>query len=118
MHKFLGIIPLLTALLAANAAQAHAALHHANPAAGSTVATAPREVTLSFTDKLEAAFSSIEVTGPAGARVDEGKAEVSGSTMRIGLKAAGPGSYRVRWRALSVDTHSNHGSFTFQVDGR
>ena len=118
MHRFLGIISLLTALLAANAAQAHAALHHAEPAVGSIVATAPREVTLSFTDKLEPAFSTIEVTGPAGARVEEGKAQVSGSTMRIGLKVAGPGAYRVRWHALSVDTHSSQGSFTFQVGGQ
>ena len=117
MAKLLGVISLLTALLAANAAQAHAALDHASPAAGSTVAAAPHEVTLSFTDKLEPAFSTIEVTGPGGARVDEGKAQVSGNTMRIGLKTGGPGTYRVHWHALSVDTHSSQGSFTFQVGG-
>ena len=97
---------------------AHAELRRANPAAGSTVDTVaamPPEVTLSFTDKIEPAFSMIEVTGPNGARVDAGKAQVSGNTMRIGLKAGGPGTYRVRWRALSVDTHSSQGSFTFQV---
>jgi len=117
MRKFLGVVSLLTALLAANAALAHAKLDHASPAAGSTVATAPPEVTLSFTDKLEPAFSTIEITGPGGARADQGKAQVSGNTMRIELKAAGPGSYRVHWRALSVDTHSSQGSFTFQVGG-
>jgi methionine-rich copper-binding protein CopC len=37
--------------------------------------------------------------------------------MRIGVKALGPGSYRVRWRALSVDTHTTEGSFTFHVGG-
>ena len=101
---------------------AHAELRRSTPAAGSTVKTVaalPREVALTFTDKLEPAFSTIEVTGPNGARVDEGKAQVGGNTMRIGLKAAGPGTYRVRWRALSVDTHSSQGSFTFQVgDGQ
>ena len=117
MHRVLGVVSLLIALFAANAAQAHAALDHANPSAGGTVATAPHEVTLSFTDKLEPAFSTIEVTGPGGARVDEGKAQVNGNTMRIGLKAGGPGTYRVHWRALSVDTHSSQGSFTFQVGG-
>ena len=117
MPKLLGAISLLIALFSASAVMAHAALHHAEPAVGSTVETAPREVTLSFTDKLEPAFSTIEVTGPAGARVEEGKAQVSGSTMRIGLRAAGPGTYRVRWHALSVDTHSSQGSFTFQVGG-
>jgi len=117
MSKFFGVLSLLAALLAVNAAQAHAMLDHADPRVGSTVATAPREVTLTFTQKLEPAFSTVTVTGPNGARVDQGKAQVSGETMRVGLKAAGPGTYRVRWRALSVDTHSTQGSFTFKVGG-
>lgn len=115
MAKFLGAISLLTALLAANGALAHAFLDHASPLVGSTVATAPHELTLTFTQSLEPAYSTVTITGPNGARVDEGKAQVSGNTMRIGLKAAGPGTYRVRWHALSVDTHSTQGSFTFTV---
>jgi methionine-rich copper-binding protein CopC len=117
MRKFLGITSLLAALLAANAAQAHAMLDHADPRVGSTVASAPHEVTLTFTQSLEPAFSTVTVTGPNGARVDAGKAQVSGTTMRVGIKAGGPGTYRVRWHALSVDTHSTQGSFTFQVGG-
>ena len=103
--------------LATTAAQAHAFLDHANPLVGSTVATAPHELTLSFTQNLEAAFSNVEVTGPNGARVDAGKPQISGNTMRVGLKAAGPGTYRVRWHVLSVDTHTTQGSFTFRVGG-
>lgn len=117
MAKLLGIVCILIALLAANAVQAHAFLDHASPLVGSTVATAPRELTLTFTQSLEPAFSTVTVTGPGGARVDEGKAQISGNTMRVGLKAAGPGTYRVHWRALSVDTHSTQGSFSFQVGG-
>lgn len=101
--------------LAANAAQAHAFLDHASPLVGSTVSAAPREVTLSFTQSLEPSFSSVEVTGPNGARVDAGKAQISGNTMRVGLKASGPGTYHVHWRALSVDTHTTQGSFRFSV---
>jgi copper resistance protein C len=104
--------------LASTAAQAHAFLDHANPLVGSTVATAPHEVSLSFTQNLEPSFSSVEVTGPNGARVDGGKAQISGNTMRVGLKAAGPGTYHVHWRALSVDTHTTQGSFTFHVGGQ
>jgi methionine-rich copper-binding protein CopC len=37
--------------------------------------------------------------------------------MRIGLKPLAPGSYRVRWHALSVDTHNTEGSFSFTVGG-
>lgn len=111
------IVSLLVTALAASAAHAHAFLDHASPLVGSTVPAAPHEVTLTFTQNLEAAFSSVEVTDSGGARVDQGKAQVSGNTMRIGLKSLAPGSYRVRWRALSVDTHTTEGSFTFHVGG-
>ena len=111
-------ISLLLAALSNAAAHAHAFLDHASPLVGSTVASAPREVSLTFTQNLEAAFSSVQVTGPNGARVDAGKPQTSGNTMHVGLKAAGPGTYHVRWHALSVDTHKTEGSFTFTVGGR
>jgi methionine-rich copper-binding protein CopC len=112
------LISLLLAALSNAAAHAHAFLDHASPLVGSTVASAPREVSLTFTQNLEAAFSSVQVTGPNGARVDAGKPQISGNTMHVGLKAAGPGTYHVRWHALSVDTHKTEGSFTFSVGGR
>src|SRR6516225_348967 len=55
------------ALASSGAALAHAALHHASPEAGSTVSESPHEVTLTFTDTLEAAFSSADVTNSSGA---------------------------------------------------
>ena len=112
------LISLLLAALSNAAAHAHAFLDHASPLVGSTVASAPREVSLTFTQNLEAAFSSVQVTGPNGARVDAGKPQISGNTMRVGLKAAGPGTYHVHWHALSVDTHTTQGSFTFHVGGQ
>jgi methionine-rich copper-binding protein CopC len=99
-------------------ARAHAFLDHATPLVGSTVSAAPHEVSLSFTQNLEPAFSSVTVTDASGAQVSQGKAQISGNTMRVGLKALGPGSYRVRWHALSVDAHTTEGSFTFHVGGR
>jgi len=102
-------------LCLASEVQAHATLDHAEPRVGNTVATAPHEVTLWFTQKLESAFSSIIVTNAAGERVDAGKTRVSGSQMSVTLRAGGPGTYRVNWRVLSSDTHTTEGSFTFQV---
>ena len=99
------------------AAHAHAFLDHASPLVGSTVASAPHEVALTFTQNLESSFSSVQVTD-ANARVDQGKAQISGNSMRVGLKSLSPGTYRVRWHALSVDTHKTEGSFTFIVGGR
>ena len=94
---------------------AHAMLDRAEPRVGNKVATAPHEVTLWFTQRLEAAFSSITVTNAAGERVDSGKTRVSGTQMSVPLRSGGPGTYRVNWRVLSVDTHATDGSFTFQV---
>jgi copper resistance protein C len=96
-------------------AEAHAFLDHAEPRVGSTVPTAPRQLSLSFTQKLEPAFSSVEVSDGNGARVDLGRPSISASVMRVGLKPLSPGTYRVRWHVLSVDTHTTEGSFTFQV---
>jgi copper resistance protein C len=109
------VLSLLLALLGTAAARAHAFLDHASPLVGSTVAAAPHEVSLWFTQNIEAAFSAVEVSDANGARVDQGKAQISGNTMRVGLKPLAPGTYRVRWHVLSVDTHKTEGNFTFHV---
>jgi methionine-rich copper-binding protein CopC len=114
LSSILCAIPLML-LLATGEASAHAMLDHAEPRVGNKVATTPREVTLWFTQKLEAAFSTITVTDSAGKRVDTGKTRVNGSQMSVSLRSGGSGTYRVIWRVLSVDTHTTDGSFTFQV---
>jgi methionine-rich copper-binding protein CopC len=99
------------------AALAHAMLDHASPRVGGTVATAPKELTLWFTEKLEPAFSTAEVRNAQGA-VQSGKAQVDSSDrteLRVPLKTLAPGTYSVNWRVLSVDTHRTQGSFTFRV---
>jgi copper resistance protein C len=112
------IVSMLLAVLGNAAAHAHAMLDRASPAVGSTVASAPREVALTFTQNLEAGFSSVQVTDGNGGRVDQGRPQISGNTMRVGLRSLSAGTYRVRWHVLSVDTHRTEGSFTFTVGGR
>lgn len=99
-------------------AHAHAHLDHASPAVGSTVASAPKELLLWFTEKLEPAFSAVEVRNAEAAVVQSGKAQLAGkdgTELRVPLKALLPGTYLVSWRVLSVDTHRTQGSFTFKV---
>lgn len=111
------LIIVLIAVLAPLAAHAHAMLDRAMPPVGSTVAAAPREVVLTFTEKLEPAFSSIEVRNEAGAAMQAGKATAGAQAtqLRVPLKALPPGTYKVIWRVLSVDTHRTQGDFTFRV---
>ena len=115
MRPIAFIAALLALLAAPAAALAHAHLDHAVPAVGSTVAAAPPDVTIYFTQNLEPAFSSVEVTDASGAAVSQGKPQITGNTMKIAVKAAAPGTYTVHWHAVSVDTHKTEGIFTFSV---
>ena len=115
MRLFISIMTVTLATLVPTLASAHAHLDHASPAVGATVPAAPREVTIWFTQSLEPAFSTVAVTDTAGTRVDEGKPRISGKTMSISLKAFGGGVYHVHWHAVSVDTHTTQGDFSFTV---
>src|ERR1700752_665619 len=103
---------------AVSAAYAQAMLDHAEPRVGSIVAAPPREISLWFTQKVEPAFSKIEVTDANGDRVDEGNVHLDESNptlLHIGLKALASGTYKVHWKVLSVDTHTTEGHFSFTV---
>ena len=100
------------------AALAHAHLERAAPAAGSTVASAPNEVVLWFTSNIEPAFSTIEVRTMSGVAMQASKAAADPkqrNQMRVSFKPLPPGTYKVIWRVLSVDTHRSQGNFTFRV---
>ncbi|MEZ2410369.1 copper homeostasis periplasmic binding protein CopC [Bosea sp. RCC_152_1] len=102
-------------------AWAHAHLAAASPAVDSTVRGAPREVSITFTEKLEGKLSSIAVKDSAGRPVDAGNsalADASGKKLAVGLRSdIGTGKYTVSWVAVSVDTHRTTGSFGFTVSG-
>lgn len=109
---------IVAAIAAPAVALAHAHLQRASPPAGSIAPAAPTEVTLWFTEALEAKFSSVEVRDAKGAAVQSGAATLApGNTaqLRVALKPLAPGTYRVIWRVLSVDTHRSRGEFTFRV---
>jgi copper resistance protein C len=112
------IIAFATAALVSGAARAHAFLDHALPAVGATVAQAPTELTLWFTQGLELAFTGVEVTNAAGQRVDTGQVTLDPKDpqeLHVPLKPLQPGEYKVSWHALSVDTHRTIGDFSFTV---
>lgn len=117
----LGPAAALTALLlGAGVAWGHAFLERAEPRVGSTVKAAPSQVRVWFTEALEPAFSTLEVVNQSGERVDLGPARVDAArpaVLQVLLKPLGPGTYRVKWRVLSVDTHVTEGDFTFRVTG-
>jgi copper resistance protein C len=114
------LLSLPALLLGAPAAHAHAFLDHSEPGVGATVRIAPRELTLTFTERIEPAFSAVEVDDAAGNRVDQGEIKLDGkdaATLHVPIKPLGAGTYKVKWRAVSVDTHKTEGTFTFRVTG-
>jgi methionine-rich copper-binding protein CopC len=108
----------LALLLTAPPARGHAFLDHASPPVGSSMVRPPPEVTIWFTQELEPAFSRVSVVDQSGARVDAGDARVDANDatiLHVSLKPLPPGSYKVIWRVVSVDTHPTEGTFSFRV---
>lgn len=109
---------LVCVAVASTSASAHAFLDHAVPAVGSTVRQSPKEIRLWFTERLEPAFSKARVVDKTGKQVDAGDSHVDAADPTVittTVRALAPGSYRVVWRVVSVDTHVTEGDFTFEV---
>jgi methionine-rich copper-binding protein CopC len=113
------IISLILLLLAEPAwLEAHAFLKHADPGVGSAVQTSPSEIRIWFTENIELAFSSVQVFDASGKEVDKRDLHLDSADhalLRVSLPRLGPGTYKVVWRVVSVDTHVTNGSFTFWV---
>ncbi|MFE9912802.1 copper resistance CopC/CopD family protein [Streptomyces clavifer] len=116
------LISLLFGLVLAGAspASAHAALTGSDPQDGAVVATAPKEVTLTFSEQIAMGDDSIRVLDPSGKRADTGAPRdlTSGGAVRYGITLHGglpDGTYTVAWQAVSVDSHPVAGAFTFSV---
>jgi methionine-rich copper-binding protein CopC len=97
------------------AAWAHAFLERSNPGAGAILAAPPKILTLDFSEQLEPAFSDVTVSDTNGRAVTSASDNIAGTRMSVTLPALKPGSYKVTWHALSVDTHRTQGSFSFTV---
>jgi copper resistance protein C len=104
--------------LTATNAWAHAFLDHAEPAVGSTIDTPPTEIKIWFTEKLEPAFSQIQVLDHHSKPVTQSRAAVDSSDpslLSLSVPSLAPGVYKVIWKVMSVDTHMTVGNFSFTV---
>jgi copper resistance protein C len=98
--------------------EGHAFLDHASPGVGGKVHGSPVEVRVWFTEKLEAAFSKLQVFNEAGQQVDSRNQRLDPRDAAVLVVSVPPlksGTYKVVWRAVSVDTHTTEGSFKFEV---
>jgi copper resistance protein C len=115
--KLLTTSVLLASLAGLSPAFAHAFLVKAEPAVGSTVATAPARLLMTYTEGLEVPFCSVTVKSTAGTIVNGKPQTVPGhnNEMSVPLHITAPGTYHVTWHAVAVDTHHTQGRFTFTV---
>lgn len=114
----LGSVLVLLLLGGAGTASAHAALSGTDPEDGSVLATAPRQLTLTFTESIGLLDDSVRVLGPDGRRLRVGEAEhaANADTARVTLPGGlSEGTYTVAWRVVSADSHPVSGAFTFSI---
>ncbi|MFH8936083.1 copper resistance CopC/CopD family protein [Streptomyces griseosporeus] len=115
----LGTLLVLFLLGGAAPASAHAALRATDPADGTVLRTAPRALTLTFTESVGLLDGSFRVYDPDGHRLrtgPPGHADGRADTARVTLPGTlGRGTYTVAWRVVSADSHPVSGAFTFSV---
>ena len=110
----LAVLPVLG--LFAGAAHGHAELERASPPVGGIVAHSPGEIRLWFTEKIEPRFSRARIVAPSGATIASGSVDRQNpNQLVIRGPRLSPGTYRVMWRVISIDTHQTEGAFTFTV---
>ncbi len=119
MTKFqIAAMAAAVATLTAADAQAHAKLVSSDPAANATI-TAPKQLVLKFSEKLQPKFSGLELTMPGMnnmavavkvAVAADGKTMIATPTAPLAA-----GAYTVAWHAVAADTHRMDGKFGFTV---
>ena len=118
MNRLLPTLAAAALLGVASQASAHAHLTAADPAQDSTVA-APKQLTLKFSEKLQAKFSGLALTMPQmNNMAAPTKIAVAKDGLTLVATPAQPltaGVYKVTWHAVTADTHRTEGAYTFTV---
>jgi len=109
------LVALIACACSATSASSHAFLKRAQPSAGAVLASPPKSIALAFTEKLEPAFSCVNVTDSAGRNVTAAAPVIDGVSMIVPLRPLGRATYRVTWHAVTGDTHRTEGAYTFTV---
>ncbi|HEY2585571.1 MAG TPA: copper resistance CopC family protein [Tepidisphaeraceae bacterium] len=109
----------LAALSLPAMASAHAFLDRAEPRVGAEVRRSPGVVKIWFTQQPEHAFSAIRVFDSEGKEVDKKDTRTDpddAKVLEVSLPAdLPPGTYKVEWKVLSIDTHRTQGDFKFTI---
>lgn len=97
---------------------AHAIMVRSNPAKDSVITEAPKQIDVWFNDKVGSEYKALAVIDSAGQRVDNKDAQQEAfdqSHLFATVPNLAPGTYTVRYRVVSIDTHIVTGKFQFTV---
>ena len=117
MFKPLWYTMMLAGVMLASPGFGHAKLVNSSPASGAQVLEAPKTLTLSFNEEVKLASLTLTLAGKA-IPVTVDKTAPAAKTVVVPVSALAPGSYELRWTAISIDDgHVTKGSFAFTVSG-
>lgn len=99
---------------------AHAHIIKASPAKESVVTSAPKEISIEFSEILETSMSKIEVKNLSTGEFVSGKT-YAGNEQNIllaNLDNLRPNKtkFEVSWKAVTKDSHTMKGTYTFTLD--
>ncbi len=115
MLKHLMLLSIAAGACLAGPSFGHAKLLSSSPANGAQVIAVPRTLTLSFSEEAKLA-SLILVRAGKETSLPLDETTAAARSMVVGLPVLAPGSYEVRWTAMSTDDgHITKGAITFTV---
>lgn len=118
IRKIIKSVFLIAALSSPVPVLAHAILVKSQPAKDEIVQEAPKQIDLWFNDAVRSEYKALAVIDGSGKRVDNHDVEQSltdGSNIHASLQSLTPGTYTVRYRVVSQDTHIVTGKFEFTI---
>jgi copper resistance protein C len=116
MRRFLPVVLLIGAVLVLpRIALAHAILVESTPAAKSTVQGPDVAIELRFNSRVDGQRSSITLVSPDGHSGPLVLDQQGSQTALHAHTTLKPGSYTLRWQALSTDGHITRGEIPFTV---
>jgi methionine-rich copper-binding protein CopC len=106
----------LAVLVTATPAFAHTTLKSSDPANGTSLSTAPTQVTLTFEEAVTLPKTPITVTGPDGSSWTVGTATITGASVTAPVEATGPaGQYTLSYTVIADDGDAVKGAVRFTL---
>lgn len=112
------LLSTLALFLSLGVAQAHTHLKASMPADQAVLAAAPKQVMLHFSEPTRLTAVTIQKDGDKQATALSGLPKEAAAEVTLPVEIAGPGAYKLNWRAVGPDNHVMSGSIQFTVSAK